>query len=48
MEISANDEYEYPTGSIWKLTRSYPGLSPANIWNDAEIYANDDHISDKC
>ncbi len=44
MEISANDEYEYPTGSIWRLTRSYPGLSPANIWNDAEIYANGDHI----
>lgn len=44
MEISANDEYEYPTGSIWRLTRAYPGLSNANIWNDAEICANGDHI----
>ena len=44
MEISANDEYEYPTGSIWRLTRAYPGLSRADFWNSAEIYANGDHI----
>ena len=44
MEVSAHDDYEYPTGSIWRLCRSYPGLFHPNFWNDAEIYANGDHI----
>jgi len=44
MEIAADDDYEYPTGSIWRLARAYPGLSHANLWNDAEIFANGDFI----
>ena len=44
VEIINIPDHQWPTGSIFTLTRAYAGLQVDNEWNEFEIYADGDYI----